>query len=434
MIARERWAMVKQKQSTKTWRVAERIQYIIFFNKHFSSGNFRNLKSPFRIVFQAFLLPIMLAIPIGLIPMAVFAADSTVTPKISVGAGFDDNIFFSSQDKVDSSVLTVSPGIDLDYRTLLSSLKLTADLDFVNYLDESDLNRTNQYYRLSGDHRIKERWTTSGNLNFYRDTTLNTYLQETGRAFDRIERDFLEAGGRVRYDLTLLSGVIAEYRFQTAKYDSDRYSDWDQHRADLYYSQQLKNQVDTISVGPSFYHRSNDFNDVDSFALNVGWARDWSTITRSNASIGARYTNVKRDDGTEDDNWGVRANIDITALGLVSRTTFRYFHELRTTVEGDDVNVDNFHLIYRRSITERFGAGLEGRLVFSYKLLDRQTDINDERYYWLEPNLYYQLTRHFDLSLRYRYQNNVEFRDNGDITRERNLIWLQLSYALPIPM
>jgi hypothetical protein len=365
---------------------------------------------------------------------SAFSQESVITPKISVAAGYDDNLFFSDQDKVSSSVLTVSPGLEIDYQTLLSSLQVSAELDILSYLDESDLNRTNQYYEVSGNHRPRERWDLFGEVKFYRDTVLNTFLEETGRAFDRTERDFFEASGRVRHDLTLVSGISAGYRFQYADYETDRYSDWDRHSGDINYSHRLKNEVDTLSIGPSYSHRKNDFNDVDAFALNVGWARDWSAITRSFASIGARYTTVKKSDGTEDDNWGVRGNIDITSQGLASRTTFRYFHELRTNVDGSDVNVDNFFLEYRRLLTERFGIGINGRLVFSYKLLDRQTEINDERFYFFEPRFFYRLTRELELSLRYRYLNNVEIRDDGDITRDRSIIWLQLEYALPMPL
>ena len=52
----------------------------------------------------------------------------------------------------------------------------------------------------------------------------------------------------------------------------------------------------------------------------------------------------------------------------------------------------------------------------------------------LNRHLYYQLTENLDLSLRYRYQNNVEFGNDGeqDITRERNIVWLQLSYGFPM--
>jgi hypothetical protein len=394
--------------------------------------NASDLIKPLYQAFQVYLLPIILVISILFLFNPAGAADTKIIPKIAVGGAYDDNIFLSRDDKVSSSLITVSPGLEIDYQTLLSKLVVKADLDILSYLDESDLNRTNQYYRLSGDHRIKERWNASVDFNYFRDTTLNTYLQETGRVIDRIGRDFYEAGGSVGYDVTKISSISVDYIYRGASYEGDLYSDYDSHRGKLYYSHRLKNEQDTLSVGPSYYYRSNDFNDVDSFSLDFGWDRDWSSVTSSIASIGARYTNVKEKDGSEDDNWGAKASVDVTFAGIASSTTFRYFHDLRTTVDGDDVNVDNFYLTYRRLITERLGVGINGRLVFSYKLLDQDSDINDERYYWVEPRLFYQLTEHLDLSLRYRYQNNVEYADEGDQTRERNIVWLELSYGFPM--
>ena len=78
----------------------------------------------------------------------------------------------------------------------------------------------------------------------------------------------------------------------------------------FYYSHRLKNERDTLSLGPSYYHRSNDLNEVDSFSLDIGWDRDWSSIASSDAAIGARYTNVKSNDGTdENDNLGGKRTI-----------------------------------------------------------------------------------------------------------------------------
>jgi hypothetical protein len=349
-----------------------------------------------------------------------------------VGAAYDDNIFFSEENKVDSSIFTVSPRVDFDYDTLLSSIRFTADFDILTYLDESDLNRTNQYYRLSGERQIKERWDTSAFANYTNDTALNTYLQETGRVIERVERDYFDAGARVAYNLTTRSSISTRYRYQTASYEDDVFDDWDRHQVNLYYNQRLKSEIDRLSIGPSYYHRTNDANEVDSYSLDIGWNREWSSISSSFASIGARYIEVKQNDGEEDDRWGAKGRLEYTYSGEISTTEIRYFHDLRTTAEGDDINVDNFYLTYRRSITERFGAGIDGRLVFSYKLFDRDSDVNDTRYYWIEPRLFYRLTERLRLSLRYRYQNNYEDLDEGDRTRERNIVWLQLSYGFPI--
>ncbi|BBO77635.1 hypothetical protein DSCW_50520 [Desulfosarcina widdelii] len=348
-----------------------------------------------------------------------------------MGAAYDDNILYTEDEKVDSSILTVSPSVDLDYETLLSSVTLSADWDILTYLDESDLNRTNQYYELSGDRRFKERWKADIDLKYYDDTTLNTYLQETGRVIERVQRNFLEAGGDVDYDLTTVSGLSVGYRYQDASYDDDDFSDYYNHRGNLYYVHRLKTEVDRISIGPSYYYRKNDFNEVDSYSMDIGWHRDWSTVSYSFASIGARYAEVTDEDGSDDDSWGARARIDLSFDGETSTTLFRYFHDLRTTSQGDDINVDNFYFSYRQLLTERFRAGINARLVFSYKLLDRQSDVNDSRYYWLEPNLTYDVMRNLRVSLSYRYQNNVESGDDGerDITRERNVFWLQFSYS-----
>jgi hypothetical protein len=383
------------------------------------------------IIMRIFCLPILLALFIPFSSHFVDAAEVKVTPKITVSGSYNDNIFFTSHDKVSSSIVTTSPGLDVDYETLLSKLSLNADVDILKYLDESDLDRNNQYYRLSGEHQFQERWTTSANFNYFRDTTLNSYLQETGRAIDRVQRDFLEADGRVSYAISQMTGISTHYRYQNAKYEDNVFSDYDSHYATLNLYHNLKNERDKLTIGPSYYHRSSDVSDLDAIALNLGWNRDWTEITKSKASIGARHTNVEKDDGTTNDNWGARASLAITSTGLASMTTFQYFHDLRTTVDGEDVNVDNIYFDYSHLFTERFGAGIDGRLVFSYKLYSQQSNINDTRLYWVEPRLFYRLTENLNLSLRYRYQNNVEMRDEGDVTRERNTVWLQLGYGLP---
>ena len=364
-------------------------------------------------------------------PITACAANTKLTPEVYIGTSYDDNIFMSSTDEIDSSILTVSPRLELDYQTLVTNLSLTTDWDILRYFDESDLNRTNQYYQIKADHKLQERWKVYTDLRYYRDTTLNTYLEETGRVIDRVERDYFYARGKVGYTLTTVSWLSASYRYQNVQYEDDVYTSYDSHNISLYYSHQLKSEIDILYFGPSYYSRKNDLNDVKSYSFDLGWERNWSQISKSEASIGGRYSEVQYEDGSEDDSWGAKAKVEFEIQGVVSKTEFNYYHDLTTTTEGNDVNVDNLYVDYRRSLTERFGVGIKGRIVFSYQLDSGQSDVNDTYYYLVEPRVYYRLTENLTLSLQYRYQNNVEKEDGGDVTRDRNIVWLQFGYEIP---
>jgi hypothetical protein len=309
---------------------------------------------------------------------------------------------------------------------------LIADFDILSYLDESDLNRVNQYYRLDGNHRLGQRWDVLAGFRYYDDTTLNTYLQETGRVVERIDRQYVYAMGGIAYDISTISSIDANYIYEQARYEDDVFPDYDRNRVNLRYRHRLKSQQDELSIGPSFYRRTNDLNDTDYASLDLGWERDWSDITNTFASIGARYTTVEDNDGDDEDNWGARARFNLRRQGLASEITFEYYHDLATLVDGTDVNVDNFLLRYDYRLTERFGMGINGRLVFSYDLFSNQNTVADNRYYRIEPFLFYRLTEDFRMYLRYSYQNSSQDLVDSEDTRERNRAWIEFKYELPM--
>ncbi|MCB2146378.1 MAG: hypothetical protein KQI81_07870 [Deltaproteobacteria bacterium] len=395
-------------------------------------GNRLNTKRPLQAGFQLFFAMLFLWLCPPFFSDPALAADWRLTPKLGVSGGYDDNIFYTQDDKVGSSIINAEPGLEADFKSLLSSIRLTADFEILSYLDESNLNRVNQYYRLDGNHRLGQRWDVRGGFRYYDDTTLNTYLEETGRVVERINREYLYAMGGIAYDISTISSIDANYSYEQARYEDDVFPDYDRQRVNLRYKHRLKNQQDELSVGPSYYIRTNDLNDTDYVALDLGWERDWSDITNTFASIGARYTTVEDNDGNSDDSWGARARFNLTRQGVASQTRFEYYHDLATLVDGTDVNVDNFYLRYDYLLTERFGVGINGRLVFSYDLSSSQDGVEDNRYYMVEPFLFYRLTKDFRVYLRYSYQNSSKDLIDNDDSRERNRAWIEFKYELPM--
>ncbi len=391
-----------------------------------------NNKRPLQVGFQLFFVMLFLWLCLPFLSSPAVAADWRLIPKLGVSGGYDDNILYTKEEKVDSSIINVEPGVEMDFKSLLSSIRLTADWDILSYLDESSLNRVNQYYRLNGNHRLGQRWDVRAGFRFYDDTTLNTYLEETGRVVERIDRQYVYATGGISYDISTISSIDANYSYEQARYEDDVFPDYDRHRVNLRYRHQLKSQQDELFVGPSFYHRTNDLNDTDYVSLDLGWERDWSDITNTFAAIGARYTTVEDQDGNDESNWGALARFNLTRLGIASKITFRYYHDLATLVSGADVNVDNFYLRYDYRLTERFGVGINGRLVFSYDLFSSEDDVEDNRYYMVEPFLSYRLTKNFNVYLRYSYQNSSKDLVDSEDTRERNRVWIEFKYELPM--
>lgn len=373
---------------------------------------------------------------IGYLSPQAFCAEWKIIPKLGVAGGYDDNVNYTNTNKTHSSIVDIKPGIELNYKTLLSSVQMRADFDVLRYLDQHDLDRENQYYRLKGSHRFSERWDTRGGFRFFRDTTLNTYLNETGRLTQQVNRDYYYATGGVSYDLTQLSSIDADYRFSRAQYEGDVFPSYNRHQVFLTYRHRLKNQIDTISIGPSYYHRTNNINDSDYTSLDFGWKRDWSEITNTFLSIGPRYSIIKYKNGNSNDySWGAIARFRLNHKGIASKTTFQYYHDLATIADGVDVNVDNFYLIYDYLLTARFGMGIDGRLVFSYGLSNtqnNQTNVHQRRYYMVEPFIYYRLSENLKAYLRYSYQNSSDKPIKSENASERNRVWLELSYELPM--
>ncbi len=389
-------------------------------------------------IYLHFKLPLCLSYSIAAIAILflamcsyAYAAESKLTSKLYFSGGYDDNITYVRSEKIDSSILKAEPGIEWDYKSLLSSLKIIADLDMLAYLDDNDYNRIDQNYSLQGKHRFTERWDTRIGLQYTQDTTLNTYLEETGQLTNQVDRDFYYGTAGFSYEMTQVSILDIDYRYQHAEYEKDIYSNYGLHRLNIRYRHRLKNEIDTFLLGPSFYHRENDSNDTDYISLDMGWKRKWSEITNSFASIGARYATMEDNDGNDKDRWGVKAKLDLIHRGIKSDITFKYYHDLSTLAQGTDVNVDNFHLEYQYMLAERFGVGLRGRLVFTYGLFDKEQDSVDNRYYKIGPYLFYRLSKNLKLYLRYRYQITSDDLIENENTNDRSSAWIEIRYEAP---
>ena len=367
----------------------------------------------------------------GGIPNSEAAGELSFDPVIGLTFGHDDNILFRRENPISDLYAKVQPEVRLARRTEVSTLNTAIRYQALRYIDESDFDSDKLSADLSGKYQGQERWSSSVNLSFNKDLTTDSYLEETGQVIDRSDRSLVRAGGNIQYLISNLSSAAIGYRYYKSDFEDQGFNDSESHTVTLTYFRRLKNEVDTIFVEPAYYFSQSDLQDVKDSSLSVGWQRQLTETFFSKVQVGARRSTVERNDGTEDDAWGVKALFELRYKSKLNNTIITYSHDLRTASNGRELTADNLYVKSSRLLTPRFGIGAGGRFVLSDKLSDEQ-DIYKTYYFQLQPYIFYSTTENSSISLSYRYLYNYDDAYEADESVDRNMVWIQFNVSWPI--
>ena len=362
-----------------------------------------------------------------------FAAEIVFTPGISLTAGYEDNIDFSSNshDAKDDFNGSVIPETGLEYHTERLDLNGHARLDFKKYLHETDFDRTNQLYEIGSEYQAHTRWTFSGNYKFRRDETTDTQFEETGRVFERKRSQRHYARGGAQFALTELTDIGSFVSYVRADFSGSDNTDYDLYTIELPYTKRFQNQLDTLRLTPAYSHFKSDDNEKgDDYRLTVGWLRRISETLTFDISVGPRYTDLQDVDGKKNSNFGGVGTILLTKKGETFNGGIRYSHDLSPTAQGEIINLDRLLIFFDKLMTERTGIRFTGNAYYSkreYKDVANDKVISFE----LNPALYYKLTENHLIELAYDYRNERELNEPGNPTTQSNQVWLGLQLRFP---
>jgi hypothetical protein len=380
----------------------------------------------FSILYYAILI---LFFPIFLLDSS--AAETTATPSLSLKLEYDDNINFDEKDETGDFSGSAIPGLQFNYLTELLEFSAYAEVDFKRYLDETDFDRTNQLYGIDSKYQMLERLYFLGELEYRKDETTDSQLEDTGRVFERDRRERYYADGGLRYQISELSEVGPNFSYEKMNFSSKEDDDYDLYRISLTYSKEFKNQRDTIFLRPSHAKYDSDTQDGDGYRFEVGWKRLFGETITSDILVGARYTKIDRKDkdrDNTDNNWGGVGRINLAKIGETYIGNIGYSHDISSNTEGEIIEVDRLYLNLNKKILERFGLKFSGSAYYSRK---ESGDKDKVRYFILKPSLYYMLTQEHSLELFYSYDNEVELDEPGNPETQRNRVWMVLNLQFP---
>jgi hypothetical protein len=350
----------------------------------------------------------------------------TLVPSVKVWGGYDDNIRFSRFDKRGdwAGILT---GV-LEFSTLAERYNITgrAAADIIRYVDENDFDRENYFLDLRGNYRISSRWSADAFFGFTKDTTLDSFLEDTGTVIDISEVYRYRARAGLNYQLTELTNLDFEYRFRRNDFKDDRRVDTTANIFTLRYNKNLATQRDTFITEASYGFTRSDTTDSDTVTVQLGWNHDFSPRLRFTGLLGPRYTQQRFDNRLRDDSnqWGALSNLLLTyQSGELDTARIGFRNDLRPDSEGDLLIVYRLYADYTRKITERLTGVISGRVSYSQR---DDEDVRDEleRTFWeIRPVLTYALTQRFDLELGYWFQQQIDDNRDDDKSVERNRVW-----------
>ncbi len=348
-----------------------------------------------------------------------------ITPSLSVGELYDDNLFFSSTNRQQDFFTRVSPGIQTGYQsaplTLLGGY--TSDSEF--YSRHTELNtlqmRQRALFELKAMPTEALRLSTTGTYSKTKAPwELNTF---TGVSLTRIRADQLALDPSIAYRFDPITTAKGDFTISRVRMVNA--TSINSYIARLGLDQRIS-ATDTLTAG--YTGRRFEFDGdgtITSHAPLLGWEHKFSPLTALTLRAGPRFTEGSLDDRPE----ALAAVQHILPQGEVSLT----YSNMRTTVVGQPLGVtaESFRLTAKYRPLPHLEIALEpsvGRVT---------SDTFKTTVYISNVELTYQLTK--ELALKGSHQFSLMRGDfnpatgsvGGSVEIPHNMVWLRLVMNLP---
>ena len=328
--------------------------------------------------------------------------------SVGVKEEYLDNIFFTSDDKVDDYITTLSAGIEARKRTERLSAGLKGLVEPVEYLDNDDLNNVDQFYDGYVNYLVSERLSVGGIASYKYDSRPDRDVVDTGLILGTNVRKTQLYNGEVEYELTELSNVFLGYTYTKEDFERTISNDYNGHFAVARWERDLQDWlVGTRGVVNFGYDRYNyRFSSTDSYSVTLGLEKELSELYSFFIDVGGRYSKF---DFFDDDD----LNIKDDGTGGILKSGLKYYGEYNNinvyilhdiapaSGRGRTVERTSFVGSWRYRITEKLSSNLIGGYYLNKG--DVSFDPLDEITIRVVPRLIYQLGNNMKIIASYSY-------------------------------
>ena len=376
-----------------------------------------------------------------------------INPYLAVRGDYIDNIFFTPDDEVDDYVLSFKPGLELIERTERLDVKLSGEVAPFFYLDNSDLDDVNQYYRGRIRYLVTPRFSCRTDGFFIVDHFPDRDFLTTGLAQGIDQRKRYHFGAGTNYLLSEKAAVDLAYSYDRDDWDRDVFDrqDLTSNTGNLGYTYNLRrwleNTTGRLNFGYSNY--KYDTSETDSILAAAGFSHMLKETVSLQMDLGVRYVDSDFEvvtgfvDEPPDTVVPVISEEGNSGWGGVGQAILEYRGEKTVShlfashglyaASGRAGPTELTRIIF--DIYHRFSEEMRvGFLIGFYRNKADKEEFSfreiDEYSIQLRPSFRREFYDDFTLECAYEfiYLKNDVF----DTETERNNIYIQLAYKLPL--
>lgn len=347
-----------------------------------------------------------------------------VTPALSIGELYDDNLFFTSTNRKQDFFTRVSPGIQAGYQssplTLLGGY--TFDSEFYSKHQELNTIQMRQRALVELKSRPTELLTLSGRATYFKTRAPWEFNTLTGVAIRRIRADRLAFDPSIAYRFDPITKGTGDYAFSRDRIDGG--ISINSHILRLGLDRRIST---TDTVTPGYVGRRFEFGGfgtTTSHAPTLAWKHELSPLTTLTLRAGPRFTGGSLDDRPE-------ALVAIQHRLTHGEVSLEY-SSIQTTIVGTPGHV--IAESFRGSASYELFPHLHVEIAPNVGKIT--ADTFKTTVYLLDTGLMYQLTK--ELALKGSHQFSL-MRGNfspttgpgGEVEIPHNMFWLRLVVNFP---
>ena len=223
---------------------------------------------------------------------AVFGDELKLVPSATVREEFNDNIFFSVNDRKSDFITTLSPGIDFSRRSERLEVGLNLRLDGIVYAGNDNLNSLDQNYKGRLRYQLTPQAGLSAEAGYGRDSRPDRDLETTGLVIGAVRRDRQNYSLSGNYVLSERTSASLSYVYQQDVFDNARFTNMTWHDVSLDFTHDLSRWMPATKGLASFGYAHYTFagSTVDNYSATIGASRAFNEKWSLLAYAGGRYT------------------------------------------------------------------------------------------------------------------------------------------------